>query len=180
MKSLLSGVSLRWATEILCVAGVYFLSGQLTQHVAIPEGGGTSLWSPPAIALAAGLILGYRAALGVWLGAFLLYDSFLAGPMAVWGAGALASGCALEMLVGTLLIRIYVPDVSLPQIPDKQPSASVSHEIVFFIGLAALASIVSPSVAVIGLKYSGFIEWQNALGRLAHVESYCGAEKLTR
>jgi diguanylate cyclase (GGDEF)-like protein/PAS domain S-box-containing protein len=182
MKSLLPRVWLRWAAEILAVAGVYFLSGHLTPHVAIPEGGGTSLWSPPAIALAAGLILGYRAALGVWLGAFLLHNSFLSGPMALWAAVALATACALEMLTATLLIRIYVPDLSLPhQIAGNRSSANISHEIVFFIVLAALASIVSPSLAVIGLKYTGFIEWRNALSIWSTwwISGYAGVLTLT-
>src|ERR1041384_1147432 len=160
MKSLLSSVPLRWAAEIVAVGGVYFLGGQVTPHVAIPEGGGTSLWSPPAIALAAGLILGYRAVPGMWLGAFLLYHSFLSGPAAPWAAAALASGCALEMLAGTLLIRLYVPNLSLQhQSAGGRSPPSVSQEIVSFIALAALASIISPSLAVIGLKYTGFIEW---------------------
>ena len=182
MKSFLSSVPLRWIAEIFVVAAVYFLSGQLTPHVAIPQGGGTSLWSPPAIALAAGLILGCRAVLGVWLGAFLLHDSFLSGPAASWGAAAVASGCALEMLAGTLLIRIYVPNLSLPQqSAGRRSSPSVSHEIVCFIALAALASIVSPSLAVIGLRYTGFIEWQNALAVWSTwwVSGYAGVLTLT-
>ncbi len=162
MKSIFSSLLLRRVAEILAVAGVYFLSGQLTPHIAIPEGGGTSLWSPPAIALAAGLILGYRAAIGVWLGAFVLYQSLLQGPAAPAGAAALASGCALEMLAATLLIRLYVPNLSLPH-QSERPAPSTSRDIVLFIALTALASIVSPSLAAAGLKYTGFIEWQDAL-----------------
>lgn len=164
MKSLLHSLPLRLAAEVLAVAGVYFLSGQLTPHIAIPEGGGTPLWSPPAIALAAGLTLGYRVALGVWLGAFAVSHALLFGSAAPIEAAVLASGCTLEMLAATLLIRTYVPNLSVPRhAAGKHPASSTSRDIILFIVLTALASLVSPSIAVVSLKYGGFIDWRNAL-----------------
>src|SRR5213076_2411996 len=98
MKNLLYRLPLRVIVEGFVIAGLYALSGQITPHISIPEGGGTPLWSPAAIALAAGLVIGYRAGGCVWLGSFIVYYTLLFGPAAPLTAAALASGCTLEML----------------------------------------------------------------------------------
>lgn len=183
MKSLLYNLPLHLAGEILAVAGIYFLSGQLTPHISIPDGAGAPLWSPPAIALAAGLILGYRAAVGVWLGAFAVTHVLLFDTAAPLRAGVgLASGAALEMLAATFLIRTYVPNLSWPHRSAARPAApSTSSDIVLFIALTALASVISPSIAVVSLKYSGLIDWRDApaIWSTLWVSGYAGILTLT-
>src|SRR5258705_9754794 len=156
MKSFLYRLPLRVIAEGIVIAGLYALSGQIAPHISIPEGSGTPLWSPAAVALAAGLVIGYRAAVGVWLGSFIANYTLLSGPAAPLTAAALASGCTLEMLAATLLIRKYVPYLSVHHQADggRRPP-STGRDIVFFIVLTALTSVLSPSVAVVSLKYGG-------------------------
>ena len=75
MKNFFNRLPLRVIAEAFVIAGLYALSGQITPHISLPEGGGTPLWSPAAIALAAGLVIGYRAGVGVWLGSVRLRRS---------------------------------------------------------------------------------------------------------
>ncbi len=58
MKNLLNSLPVRVVAESLAIIGLYVLSGQMTPHVSLPQGGGTPLWPPSAVALAAGLIIG--------------------------------------------------------------------------------------------------------------------------
>src|SRR2546430_4831165 len=95
MNRFLIKLPLRLIAEWLVIAGVYIISGQITPHISIPQGGGTPLWPPSAIALAAGLIVGYRAGVGVWLGSFLLNYHWVfspAGPAGLAGVGGRAPG----------------------------------------------------------------------------------------
>src|SRR5580765_1294652 len=182
MKNFFNRLPLRVIAEAFVIAGLYALSGQITPHISLPEGGGTPLWSPAAIALAAGLVIGYRAGVGVWLGSLIVNYTLLFGPAAPLVAVALASGCTLEMLAATLLIRKYVPYLSVHHQADGGRRApSTGRDIIFFIALTALASILSPSVAVLSLKYGGFISWKDSLPIWAiwWVSDYAGILTLT-
>ena len=90
MKNFFNRLPLRVIAEAFVIAGLYALSGQITPHISLPEGGGTPLWSPAAIALAAGLVIGYRAGVGVWLGSLIVNYTLLFGPAAPLTAAALA------------------------------------------------------------------------------------------
>ncbi len=182
MKNFFNRLPLRVIAEAFVIAGLYALSGQITPHISLPEGGGTPLWSPAAIALAAGLVIGYRAGVGVWLGSFIVNYTLLFGPAAPLTAAALASGCTLEMLAATLLIRKYVPYLSVHHQADGgRRTPSTGRDIIFFIALTALTSILSPSVAVVSLKYGGFISWKDSVPIWAiwWVSDYAGILTLT-
>ena len=162
MNRVLTKLSLRLIAEWLVIAATYILSGQITPHIALPQGGGTPLWPPAAIALAAGLILGYRAAVGVGLGAFVLNYIWVFSPAGAMVATLLAAGSTAQMLVATALIRKFVPDLCVQnQTTGRLRTPSTGRDILCFIGFAALGSLLSPSVAVAGLKYAGFIAWSD-------------------
>ena len=55
--------------QIVTLALIYFLSGNLCNFIGIPNEFGTIIWPPSGIALGAVLILGHRVALGVLMGA---------------------------------------------------------------------------------------------------------------
>lgn len=162
MKKLLYSSLLRATVEALTVAALYVLSGQLTPHISIPRGGGTPLWPPSAIALAVGLVVGYRGALGVWLGAFILNFQLLPGAPAL-PVAALATGSTVEMLVATLLLRKFVPALCANSPVERaQHTPSTARDILCFIALSALTSVVSPTVATSTLQYAGLISWKDA------------------
>src|SRR4029079_16162300 len=79
--------------------------------IAIAPGNVTVVWPPSGIALAALLLLGYRAWLGVWLGSFLVNLLFfvfhiqLLPTTAVATAGSIATGSMLQALLATFLYR---------------------------------------------------------------------------
>jgi diguanylate cyclase (GGDEF)-like protein/PAS domain S-box-containing protein len=162
MNRVLTKLPLRLIAEWLVIAGTYILSGQITPHISIPRGGGTPLWPPAAIALAAGLIFGYRAAVGVGLAAFLLNYIWLFSPAGATVAALLAAGSTAQMLIATALLRKFVPDLCVQnRTSGHGRTPSTGRDILCFIGFTALSSVLSPSVAVVSLKYAGFIAWND-------------------
>ncbi len=157
MKKFFYRFSLRLIAESVAIAGLYILSGQITPQISLPYGNGTPLWPPAAIALAVGLALGYRGAVGVWIGAFFLSRNLLAGPAAESTAVVLATATTLEMSIATLLIRRCVPKLCAQLQSSNVVEPSSGRDILRFIGLTGIASIISPSISVAGLGYSGFI-----------------------
>jgi len=182
MNRFLIKLPLRLIAEWLVIAGVYIISGQITPHISIPQGGGTPLWPPSAIALAAGLIVGYRAGVGVWLGSFLLNYHWVFSPAGPAVAAALATGSTVQLLVATSLIRKFVPDLCVQnQAQGDRRTPSTGRDILFFIGFTAVSSLLSPSVAVLSLKYAGFLGWNDLAPVWATwwVSDYAGILTLT-
>jgi len=182
MNRFLIKLPLRLIAEWLVIAGVYIISGQITPHISIPQGGGTPLWPPSAIALAAGLIVGYRAGVGVWLGSFLLNYHWVFSPAGPAVAAALATGSTVQLLVATSLIRKFVPELCVQnQAQGDLRTPSTGRDILFFIGFTAVSSLLSPSVAVLSLKYAGFLGWNDLAPVWATwwVSDYAGILTLT-
>ena len=158
MKILFEKLPARLIAEWMAIAALYILSGQFTPHIFLPQGNGTPLWPPSAIALSAGLAIGYRGAVGVWLGAFLLSQDILSGPAAVSTAAVLASAATLQMLLATFLLRGFVPGLSARvESVGTVAVPSTGRDILGFIALTGLASLVAPSITVATLRYAGFI-----------------------
>jgi len=182
VKILFEKVPGRWLAEWLAVAALYFLSGQFTPHILLPQGNGTPLWPPSAIALSAGLVIGYRSAVGVWLGAFLLSQDILSGPAALSTAAILASGTTLEMLLATFLLREFVPGLaSRSEAIGNVAVPSTGRDILAFIALSGLASLVGPSITVTALRYAGFISARDvtSVWTTWWVSDYAGVLTLT-
>ncbi|HEX9786506.1 MAG TPA: diguanylate cyclase [Candidatus Binatia bacterium] len=144
--------------EWLVVAGLYVFSAQIIPHVSATQASASPLWPPAAIALTAGLVLGYRGGVGVWFGALIVNLQWLDGPAALIAAPALAAGSACQMLAATLLVRRFVPDLCLDHAargPQRPPSTG--RDILRFLGITALSSVISPSLAVASLKLTGVL-----------------------
>src|SRR5260221_14426950 len=80
------------------VAVAYFITAQLGFAMAIPPGNVTAVWPPSGIALAAVMLLGYRAWPGIWLGSFVANIWSFAGlsaPMPLGVSLATAAGIAI-------------------------------------------------------------------------------------
>ncbi|MBY4677459.1 EAL domain-containing protein [Marinobacterium arenosum] len=88
----------------------YLVTGALGLSLAIPPGFATVIWPPSGIALAAVLLLGDRALLGVWLGSFLL-NLFVAagGELSAIGSpvtpALIGLGAALQAKLAATLVR---------------------------------------------------------------------------
>ena len=129
------------------VAGLYVVAAQVIPHLSNSHGHVSPLSPPAAIALTAGLVFGYRSLVGVWLGAAIVSYQMLGDPAA---ALALATGDALQMLVATLLIRTFVPEISIDKRPRRvRRPPNTARDIFFFIGITGFSSTISSSVATV-------------------------------
>ena len=132
----------RYAVEVALLAAAYFAAAKVALLYAIPPGYATPVWPSSGIALAALLLLGYRAWPGVWLGAALVNFTVNASmPLAL----LIASGNTLEALVGAALVR---RQVGIPYQFER------SAEVVRFVAATVLAGAVAASVAIVPLAVS--------------------------
>jgi integral membrane sensor domain MASE1 len=95
---------LRNLVAVTVVAALYLLAGKLGLKLAFANASATAVWPPTGIALAAFLLIGYRAWPGVLLAAFLT-NITTAGGVGV--SLSIAIGNTLEGLVGAYLIRRF-------------------------------------------------------------------------
>ncbi|HKY08249.1 MAG TPA: diguanylate cyclase [Candidatus Binatia bacterium] len=155
---------MKLAIECLVVAALYGISAQLIPYLPVAYSRVSPLSPHAAIALTVGLVLGYRASLGVWLGAFIVHWRFLDGPSALGVGAVLASGAALQMIVGTLLIRRFVPALCMQtDARYLRRAPSTARDILYFIGLTAAATLISPSLATFTLAFAKLISAQDPL-----------------
>src|SRR5262245_30700268 len=88
MKFFLNKPTVTLFLEWLLVAGLYVLSAQLGGDVSLLRGANSPISPAPALALAAGMIIGYRTGFAVWLGAMIANSDWLQGPSALTAAVA--------------------------------------------------------------------------------------------
>ena len=83
---------------------VYFAAAKLGLQVAYLNPSATPVWPPTGIALAALLVLGYRASPAIWLGAFL---ANLATTGSLVSSAGIAVGNTVEALAGAWLVNRF-------------------------------------------------------------------------
>ena len=182
MKILLTRSLLKPLIQWSLVTGLYILSAQITPQLSISFGHVSPLSPPAAIALTVGLVLGYRGAVGVWLGALIVSFQLLRGSVAPVAALALATGSALQLLAATLAIRKFVPDLCVhDEARYLRRSPSTARDILYFIGITAFSSMISPFIAVATLNFSRLISSNDAasLWLTWWVSEYAGILTLT-
>src|ERR1700676_197640 len=84
---------------------VFFVTGHLSLKLALLNASASPVWPPAGIALAALLLLGYRAWPAVFVGAFLV-NATTAGNIAT--SLCIASGNTVEALCGAWLVNRFV------------------------------------------------------------------------
>src|SRR4029450_4589574 len=131
------------------LALVYFVAGKFGLMLASLHASASPVWPPAGIALAALLVLGYRAWPAIFVGAFLV-NVTTAGNVAT--SLAVASGNTLEALVGAWLVNRFAGGTTVFDRPQG----------VFKFALAAMVStIISPAFGVTSLALAGFADWTN-------------------
>ena len=149
----LSG-SPRRLVVILLLAVVYAIAGKLGLRLASVNPSATAVWPPTGIALAALLLLGYRAWPGVFLGAFLV-NITTAGSVAT--SFGIATGNALEALAGCYLLNRFAYG---PKAFDR------AQDVFRFAVLAGLCStMISSTIGVTSLCLGGQANWAD-FGRI--------------
>jgi TolB-like protein/integral membrane sensor domain MASE1/class 3 adenylate cyclase/Tfp pilus assembly protein PilF len=131
------------------LAVVYFIAGKLGLMLASLHASASPVWPPAGIALAALLLLGYRAWPAIFIGAFLV-NVTTAGNLAT--SLAIAIGNALEALVGAWLVNRFAGGTNVFDRPKG----------VFKFALAAgISTFISPAFGVTSLGVAGFADWAN-------------------
>jgi integral membrane sensor domain MASE1 len=91
-----------YLAKIALLAAVYVAVAKAAFALAFVHTSIAPVWLPSGIALAGVLLLGVRAAPGVWLGAFLFNATT---PVPLWVSGAIALGNTLEAVAGAWLLH---------------------------------------------------------------------------
>src|SRR5213080_4889185 len=128
---------------------IYFIAGKLGLMLASLHASASPVWPAAGIALAALLVLGYRAWPAIFVGAFLV-NLTTAGNVAT--SLAIASGNTLEAICGAWLVNRFAGGTTVFDRPQG----------VFKFALAAVVStIISPAFGVTSLALAGFADWTN-------------------
>src|SRR5213082_26798 len=128
---------------------VYFIAGKFGLLLASLHASASPVWPPAGIALAALLVLSYRAWPAIFVGAFLV-NVTTAGNVAT--SLAIASGNTLEALCGAWLVNRFAGGTTVYDRPQG----------VFKFALAAVSStIIGPAFGVTSLALAGFADWTN-------------------
>ena len=131
------------------LAVIYFIAGKLGLMLASLHASASPVWPPAGIALAALLLLGYRAWPAIFVGAFLV-NVTTAGNIPT--SFAIATGNTLEALAGAWLVNQFAGGSSAFDRPQS----------VFKFALAAaISTLISPAFGVTSLALAGFIDWAN-------------------
>jgi len=131
----------------LALATVYALAGKFGLALAFVNPSATAVWPPTGIALAAILILGPRAWLGIFAGAFLVNET-TAGSLAT--SLAIATGNTLEAVLGAYLVNRFA---------GGQSALTRGRSLALFVLFAAGVTTVSATVGVTSLSLAGFGGW---------------------
>src|SRR5213076_3250390 len=131
------------------LTAVYFIAGKLGLMLASLHASASPVWPAAGIALAALLVLGYRAWPAIFVGAFLV-NLTTAGNVAT--SLAIASGNTLEAVCGAWLVNRFAGGTTVFDRPQG----------VFIFALAAVFStIIGPAFGVTSLALAGFADWTN-------------------
>ena len=130
------------------LAGVYFVAGKLGLKLALVNASATAVWPCTGIALAAFLILGYRAWPAILTGAFLVN---LTTTGSAWTSIGIAVGNTLEGVVGCYLVTRFA---------GGRRAFEKAQDVFKFGFLAGMVSTtVSATIGVISLGLGGFAKW---------------------
>src|SRR6478736_3696113 len=128
---------------------VYFIAGKFGLMLASLHASASPVWPAAGIALAALLVLGYRAWPAIIVGAFLV-NVTTAGNVAT--SLAIASGNTLEAVCGAWLVNRFAGGTTAFDRPQG---------VVKFALAAAVSTIISPAFGVTSLALAGFADWTN-------------------
>src|SRR5881397_3616378 len=138
-----------WLPVVGLLTLVYFIAGKFGLILASLHASASPVWPPAGIALAALLVLGYRAWPAIFVGAFLVNVTTV-GNVAT--SLAIASGNTLEAICGAWLINRFAGGTTVFDRPQG----------VFKFALAAAVStIISPFFGVTSLALGRFADWAN-------------------
>ena len=139
----------RTALTVGILTVLYLVAGKLSLKLAFLHASASPIWPPAGIALAALLVLGYRAWPAIFIGAFLVNLTTAGNVPTSLG---IATGNTLEAVVGAWLVHRFAGGA---QVFDRAQG-------VFKFALAAIVStLISPTLGLTSLALAGFADWAN-------------------
>ena len=139
---------LKELATLVALAAVYFVAGKLGLRLAHVNASATPVWPCTGIALAAFLVLGYRAWPAILTGAFLV-NFATAGTLAT--SLGIAVGNTLEGVVGCYLVNRFAAG------RHAFEHAQDIFKFAFLVGI--LSTTVSATIGVSTLALAGFAPW---------------------
>jgi len=128
---------------------VYFIAGKFGLLLASLHASASPVWPPAGIALAALLVLGYRAWPAIFVGAFLV-NVTTAGNVAT--SLAIACGNTLEAVCGAWLVNRFAGGTTVFDRPQG---------VVKFALAAVVSTVIGPAFGVTSLALGRFADWAN-------------------
>lgn len=138
---------LRFFAQLLTVAVIYFAAARLGLSLASVHTSVSPVWPPTGIAMAAVLLLGYRAWPGILLGAFLA-NSLTPVPLAT--ALGIAAGNTMEALSAGYLLRRL----------DFHNALDRARDVFNFVLAALLCTMISATIGNISLGLGHAARWE--------------------
>ena len=129
------------------LTGAYLVAGKLALKLAYLNPSASPVWPAAGIALAALLVLGYRAWPGIFLGA-LLVNLTTAGNLGT--SVVIAMGNTLEAVCGAWLVNRFAGGAS---VFDRVGN------VFKFASAVILSTLISPTLGLTSLALSGFAPW---------------------
>ena len=126
---------------------IYLIAGKIGLHLASLHASASPVWPPAGIALAAMLLVGYRAWPAIFVGAFLV-NLTTAGDIPT--SVAIATGNTLEAVAGAWLVNRFA---------DGKRVFDRPQGVFKFALAAAISAVLSPALGVTSLALEGFAEW---------------------
>src|SRR5262245_40036290 len=140
----------RYSFYFILVAAAYFGVAELGLSQAFLHANVSPVWPPTGVAIAAILLLGYRIAPAILLGAFC---ANLATDVSLFTAGSIAVGNTLEALVALFLMDRFVG--------RHHPFYRARDAAKFVVIAGVVATAVSATVGNMVLCLSHHAEWSN-------------------
>jgi signal transduction histidine kinase/integral membrane sensor domain MASE1/ActR/RegA family two-component response regulator len=134
--------------QLLLLTTIYFAAAQWGLTLASMHTNVSPVWPPTGIAIAAVLLMGYRAWPGILLGAFLA-NYFTPAPIAT--AAGIAIGNTLEAMTAAVILR----SIGFHNSFDR------AKDVAWFVGAAVAGTIVSATVGNVSLRLGRVATWQN-------------------
>ena len=139
----------RTALTVGILTVLYFVAAKLSLKLAFLHASASPVWPPAGIALAALLVLGYRAWPAIFIGAFLVNLTTLGNVPTSLG---IATGNTLEAVAGAWLVHRFAAGTEVFERAQG----------VFKFALVAIVSaVISPTVGLTSLALAGFAPWAN-------------------
>jgi integral membrane sensor domain MASE1 len=135
--------SLRYAAGFALVATMYVVAGRLGFTASAVHPVVSSAWPPAGLALAALLLMGFRFAPAITVGAFVVN---LTGGIAPLPSAAIALGNTLEAVVATWLLVSVI---------DFRPSLERLRDVFALAVVGAACTTISATVGTVALILSG-------------------------